>query len=87
MHNITASDHVVPRRYLGASCYKLSLSCHSYRVLVFSTLPREILCQITGTSLQENFLIDFEHLDHIIETLEVGDEDIIKKKLTVAVFS
>ena len=44
------------------------------------------MCHITGTSLQDNFKIDLKYLDYILQSLESKDEDIVKKKLTIAVF-
>jgi hypothetical protein len=46
----------------------------------------EILCHITGTSMQDSFKVELGYLDYILKTLEAKEEDIIKKKLTVAVF-
>lgn len=47
---------------------------------------REIICKITGCELQDNFKIHVDYLDHILGNLQAKDEDVINKKLTVAVF-
>jgi hypothetical protein len=47
---------------------------------------REIICKITGSELQDNFKIHIDYLDHILNNLQAKEEDLINKKLTVAVF-